>query len=228
MDIKICTDELTSPYSSDIVICDTKEIAKPGDIRICDDGRTENPCSTADALTISGDEDVSVSDVYTASGGIAPYTYSFSGGSINSDGQITAVSSCTGSGSSAMRTVMVTDSCGSSASLDVRLPSGEWVLVEDVDHVCGGGVPCKTTDDAGWTYPYLYGPCSQPPSPTSYPVCSEIAGNTKIEATWASFLNLAGYSYSGPSTANCGPCSTSGGSETARIISGQRYEWRCP
>lgn len=100
-------------------------------------------------LTLTGTDAPSVGSQYTALGGKSPYTWSISCGAISSTGQVTSVSGCCGSGA-----VMVTDACGQSASIAVRFPGGQWVLVSDVsprpfysDNGCctygGGEDPCN-------------------------------------------------------------------------------------
>lgn len=78
---------------------------------------------TTAALSLSGDADVSVGEIYTASGGFPPYTYSFDDGTIDSSGEILTVNSCF---DSAMSFVRVSDTCGYEATVEVRLPDGHW------------------------------------------------------------------------------------------------------
>lgn len=92
-------------------------------------------------LSIGGPEDVVVGSAFGASGGRAPYTWSFGGGSIDSGGQITAINDCSGTGSLGWATVTVTDSCSQSASIEVRLPGGAWRVIDTEDfpeHTCPG------------------------------------------------------------------------------------------
>lgn len=85
---------------------------------------------TPAALVVSGDEDCSVGDIYSASGGISPYVFSFDGGTINATtGEVTAINACGASGSARWATITVTDSCGNTAKLEVRLPNGTWVII---------------------------------------------------------------------------------------------------
>lgn len=104
-------------------------------------------------LILAGDENAAVGNYYVPVGGIAPYTYSFTGGTIDVDsGEILSISTCAANGSSAMATVSVNDSCGSSATLDIRLPDGHWVYSHEtyydppesnyVDSCCGTSMNC--------------------------------------------------------------------------------------
>jgi hypothetical protein len=87
----------------------------------------------ASDLSLSGDVDVAVGEIYTASGGTAPYSYSFDDGTIDSSGEVQSIGSCPGaSGAPAMSFVRVTDSCGDTASFEVRMPNGTWVGISDV------------------------------------------------------------------------------------------------
>lgn len=71
-----------------------------------------------------GSYGVIVGTTFTASGGIGPYSYSFSGGGITSSGVITSLPSCP----VATGTVTATDQCGTSGSIVVRLevPTAGW------------------------------------------------------------------------------------------------------
>lgn len=88
-------------------------------------------------LTISGSESIIVGSAYAGSGGLAPYTYSISCGSISSVGVVTSVTGCCGAG-----TITVRDECGNIASMVGRFASGSWVLVSDTGH-CSYGHNCS-------------------------------------------------------------------------------------
>ncbi len=77
------------------------------------------PVNSHAELTLSGTDEPEVGDIYTASGGVAPYTWSFSGGTIDSSGEITTITGC------GVATVSVSDACGYAANIVVRLP-GFW------------------------------------------------------------------------------------------------------
>jgi hypothetical protein len=131
--IKVCTDE-NSAKPSDIVICNDEDTPDPQDIKVCtDDGRLSDPCSgELPELTLTGSSTPVVGESsaqYTASGGVGDISYSFDAGTISSSGLITAIDSCGASGSPRWATVTATDSCGQSASIVVRLPSGQWVTL---------------------------------------------------------------------------------------------------
>ncbi|PLY02004.1 MAG: hypothetical protein C0622_06160, partial [Desulfuromonas sp.] len=77
-------------------------------------------------LEVSGPEDVVADSGYSAAGGSGDYTFSFDSGVIDPNtGIVSDVTSCGDPGSTgAVGTVRVTDSCGSTASFEVRLPGG--------------------------------------------------------------------------------------------------------
>jgi len=78
-----------------------------------------------DVLTLSGTEAPSVGSFYSASGGLEPYMYSISQGAIDSEtGEVTDLTGACGMG-----IVTVTDSCNESVSIDVRMPTGKWIIV---------------------------------------------------------------------------------------------------
>lgn len=86
-------------------------------------------------LTLSGSDAPVVGDIYSVSGGVSPIIFSFDGGTIDSEtGEILSITSCGGSsGNGAGGSVTASDACGQTASIDVRLPGGNWVTtnVED-------------------------------------------------------------------------------------------------
>lgn len=84
---------------------------------------------------IDGSEEPEVGDFYSATGGSGDYSYSFTGGSINSDtGEITEITACGGpNGNGAVASVSVSDGCGNSASITVRLPGGSWHYTNKID-----------------------------------------------------------------------------------------------
>lgn len=85
-----------------------------------------------------------VGTIFTASGGVAPYTYSATGGAINgSTGAITGIPSCpvcTG-------TVTATDACGNTGSIDVafKVPGASWVVTQN-ESFPYGSVPGYTQE----------------------------------------------------------------------------------
>jgi len=128
--IKVCTDENTAT-PSDIVICDDEQTPKPQDIKVCVDPGRVDPCLTSMDITVSGDGDCNVGDIYSATGGIGPYTWSFDSGGIDSSGEITSINSCVTPGDYRGGVVTATDTCGNSNTLTVRLTGGIWVTVSD-------------------------------------------------------------------------------------------------
>lgn len=104
-------------------------------------GRTASITSTGSPITISGSTDAAVGTQYTASNFVGPLTWSIGSGAINSaTGVITSV----GCGSA---TITVTDSCGNTATKDVKFPSGIWVLQQ---------VLCPDDPPYGCSCDYLY------------------------------------------------------------------------
>lgn len=88
----------------DLIFCDPPELSITG---------TETPTGT--------------SNVYAAAGGVAPYSWSVTKGSITSESGINnqnAYLDTTGACGSG--TITVTDSAGQSASIELRFPTGAW------------------------------------------------------------------------------------------------------
>jgi hypothetical protein len=88
-------------------------------------------CNGLDDLEISGTDAPEVNDSYAATGGLPPYTWSISQGSIDASGRITSLSGACGPG-----TVTVADACGNTAHLTVRFPSGVFTLYEVHENDC--------------------------------------------------------------------------------------------
>jgi len=127
--IRICN-EGPEPSAGQIVICDPAPEPSEGKIVICP------PKCGPDipALVISGTETPSVGSQYSASGGKPPYRFSISAGQIAlGTGVVTDLSGVCGSGS-----VSVADACGNMSRVDVRFPTGTWVLVADEDFTGDG------------------------------------------------------------------------------------------
>lgn len=142
IDIKVCTDENTAT-PSDIIICDENQTPEPSDIKVCvDDDRfpePPDPCIDASELTLAGPEFAPVGAEYVASGGIGPYGFEFSGGTVTEDGDtatIATVDTCnSGTWSNASGTLATaSDSYGKVTHESPTLPysssppvhSGTW------------------------------------------------------------------------------------------------------
>lgn len=78
-------------------------------------------------LTLDGPEMPGEGSQYSVSGGIAPYVWSFSGGSIDENGMVSNISACTAPGEVRSATVTATDSGCRTASIEVLLSGGAWV-----------------------------------------------------------------------------------------------------
>ncbi len=116
--VSFCDNPGETTDESTVTFCDRSEEDETQTVTFCDD------CpSTLSEMTINGDATPNVGDGFQASGGKPPYRYEISAGEINATtGVITSLSGACGTG-----TVSVADSCGNSASMDVRFPSGQWV-----------------------------------------------------------------------------------------------------
>ncbi len=81
-------------------------------------------------LTITGPEEPKVGDVYTASGGVPPYSFNFNGGEIDADtGEILSITTCGGpEGNGAIGIVSVVDQCASNNNIKVRVHGGAWIV----------------------------------------------------------------------------------------------------
>lgn len=102
-----------------------------------------------ETLTITGTTAPVEGSVYSGVGGVAPYIFSSSCGSIDSNGKLTGISNCCGTG-----TIYVTDQCGSTAELNVAFQQGHWIEPTPVQYSdCAGYnagfVSCESL-------PYLY------------------------------------------------------------------------
>ena len=118
-----------------------------GDIELCLE-RDIELCTGCDALSLSGDDEMDVGEVYTASGGSGTLTFTFDGGTISSTDTtctITGLNSCSGR-ESRLGTITVTDSCtpdAQSADITGRLHSGIWMSYKYLD-----GYGCERTPTA--------------------------------------------------------------------------------
>lgn len=120
-------------------------------------------------LIINGSDAPVVGDTYSVFGGKPPFSYSFDGGTIDSEtSEILSITSCSAMpGNAAIGYVSVMDSCGNTASFEVRLPGGHWGNREDL--------PGWTGDNWGG----MYGNCG------SYPFyCTKDTGGIRRRYGW--------------------------------------------
>jgi hypothetical protein len=171
-------------------------------------GNTASATYSGDALSdlvMVGSEDVTVGANYGLSGiddPRHPISWSFNGGTIDSNGQITTITGC------GMGSVTGTDACGRSATMAVRLPSGVWVQT-------GIHTGCSVGDQycgqVGSTY--ISG---------NYKAYASISCGKPVNCPWP---------YSPWFCPGCGAGGTGGGAPGYSIgIVGTwySYEWRCP
>ena len=94
-------------------------------------------CATSSSLTVSiPDATISIGTTATASGGLGPYSFSISVGSIDSSGVITATSCGTA-------VITVTDACGKTAQCKGKMPAGVYVPTVLFSGALGGcGYDC--------------------------------------------------------------------------------------
>ena len=142
------------------------------------------PCGTdsiRNAITeleLIGPDEPDVGDSYSASGGTPPHSYTFSGGSIDSEtGEILEITECDGPrGNGAVADVSVTDACGQTKSIEVRLLGGRWIFTSK---------ECSTD------------PCQ---SPSGYyqssATCERISGGSRILEHYGLVSMASPYSYS--------------------------------
>lgn len=216
-EIKIC-DETGSDSGADIVICNDQGSDTPREIVVCAD------CENVSELQLIGDDEPSVGDTYGGSGGRPPYIYSFSGGNIDRNtGEILGITACGDPGNNgAVATVTVSDQCGQSAQLQVRLPGGSWTLT---------GEDCENN------------PCDEPSGIyESIGTCSIISGGQK-DVYYYHFSSISspyGYSCANEAWACCSYCTwrdiavcnvtgISGSQQFKRILhyKTEHYSWEC-
>jgi hypothetical protein len=116
-----CDPAQKSPAPEEVVFCDpAQKSMAPEEVVFC------NKCGDYLDVTISGSAIPIVGDGYSAGGGKPPYVWHISAGEIDpKTGVIKSLAGACGTGS-----VSVTDSCGQTASIDIRFPSGQWVLTD--------------------------------------------------------------------------------------------------
>lgn len=164
-------------------------------------------CSSQEPATVdlSGPDAPTDGSQYTATGGIEPYTWSITKGSITQTGVVTVSGQC---GSA---TVSVTDICGNTQTKEVRMSSGVWVFIGRIPEPA----PCTT---------YL----GDFPRCIANPVifgCDFISGKTKTSYFITANNNVP--CVSGPTCTPC-PCSSAVCGAGGYLVYTDFYEWRCP
>jgi hypothetical protein len=220
--IRIC-EEKPELDDGKIRICEEPGEPSDGKIRICGEVEPVDPCpEDLPTLTLTGPGSAEVGSQYQASGGRRPYRYSISAGQIDpATGAITDLSGACGMGS-----VSVSDNCGHSASVEVRLPSGQWVLSSTE------AGPCGLVNPADLACPGYSGQSE----------CSVISGGTKttyviVSAQWSACstsLNCESCVYLHALTIN--PCysdttydPTCGQNGVISVLRNtDTYAWECP
>lgn len=93
-------------------------------------------------ISISGPDAPTDGSQYTATGGIEPFAWSISKGSITQTGVVTVSGQC------GAATVTAADACGNQVSKDVRMSSGVWVSVSRIDYTppASHSVSCTNSD----------------------------------------------------------------------------------
>ena len=182
---------------------------------ICTDkcGGRSNEIINVDAGTnpltsITGPESPSPSGAYTANGGIGPYVWSISCGSLSGDTSSASVGWDL-TGCCAVETISVTDSCGNSVSKEVRGPGGDWFLVQSCVATClhfGCGHSYGNTTTETISNKWIIGNCG----------CYHIA-----ETNCSEVLGVPGYINDCPTA--CGQPLIYGTSGA-----GYKYAWQCP
>lgn len=99
-------------------------------------GQTASYIEPAGPLFVTGDNALSVGDIYTVSGGLPPYTIEADNVTFvkttTTSFRVTAVSNCGSSGTRRWTTVVGRDHCGQTDEMIVLLPSGTWFEISDV------------------------------------------------------------------------------------------------
>ena len=162
-------------------------------------------CAVVDPLSVSGSDTVTAPGgySYSASGGLAPYTWSVTGtgASVDQNGFVTLAGDACGA-----YTVTCTDACGSSASVSVRISNcGSWHASGSTcegDCVVTGGTATDYITGTSKTHVYFCGcgtegGCHDHPhewavaccatNPAMSAVCGQCSAPTDRVCGWASF-----------------------------------------
>lgn len=132
-EIELCPEDQPDKPSAEIEVCPPEPAKIDLEIEVCPEEEQPDlpsPCDSVPVLALSGNAAANVDDVYTATGGLEPYTFEFDTGTIDSNGKILTIDSCGAQDSSRLGTITVTDFCGSEESVEVRLPGGYWKFKE--------------------------------------------------------------------------------------------------
>lgn len=171
-------------------------------------------------ITIAGPDTAVDGSQYVAVGGMEPYKWSINKGSISQDGIVSISRQC------GTATITVTDDCGNTATRDVTMPNGTWVLTEDLKlntcNVPSNGNCTTISSDTKIVYSW-YDLLDNWPCPLGYDPCI-YSGLCYANNSWSS-NPCTGASWPD----NC--CPAGGGykylSKHVKVKK-QTYQWRCP
>lgn len=174
--IRFCDPAQDKADPESIRFCDAaQDKADPEAIQFCAiDGAPEagSNCDDPPELFIAGSDEPAVGNFYSAAGGVPPYTWTFAGGTISDEGEILSLTSCGGpDNGGAVGHVTVTDDCGQSASIEVRLPGGHWSTISTVN--VATGTHAGYCDEVSGGSRTAYSVASNLPNPSYYSSCAE-------------------------------------------------------
>ncbi len=167
-------------------------------------------CANVTPLYLGAPAHATIGAAFTGVGGRPPYTFSMTGGTINSQSGIIQSFECTGpNDAQIIGTISVTDSCKQTVTRQINIPMGHWVSKGPTkrDNLCCGAVATKR-----------------------YETC--FVGEREYHTVTYGLVNNSNTACDGSFSAPCGsgPPDASGyGSWTKFTTCGYlSYEWVCP